>query len=96
MVNTVSGANGLGPGSHPVLVSIDVSQIVVDLADAHQLLSQRDSQVGLSTKVLEAFLLLQEVERSRLGRLVLEREVHALMPAVLLRLARLDVLQPDP
>jgi len=46
-------------------------------------------------EVLEAFLLLQEVERSGLGSFVLQRQVHALMAAVLLRLAGLDALQAD-
>ena len=47
----MSGAKGLGPGSTRSCISIEVSQIVlqeadlpdlvVDFADAHQLLSQR-------------------------------------------------------
>jgi hypothetical protein len=44
---------------------------------------------------LEALLLLQGVEGGGLGGLVLEREMHALMSSVLLRLARLDALQAD-
>jgi hypothetical protein len=64
MVNTVSGANGLGTGLDPVLISIEISQIVlqeadlpdlvVDLADAHQLLRQRSTQVNFPTAEADA------------------------------------------
>jgi hypothetical protein len=45
---------------------------------------------------IEALLLLQEVERRRLGGFLLEREMHALMAPVLLRATRLDALDLDP
>jgi hypothetical protein len=40
-------------------------------------------------------LLLQEIGASRLGGLQLQRQMHALMPAILLRVARLDALDVD-
>jgi hypothetical protein len=43
-------------------------------------------------EVVEALLLLQEVERSGLGGFGLERETQAFMPAVLLWLTGLDAL----
>src|SRR5882672_8213192 len=46
-------------------------------------------------EAVEARLLLGQACRRRLGRVVLERAMHALMPAVLLRLGRLDPLRPD-
>ena len=45
---------------------------------------------------IEAFLLLQIVEGCWLGGLVLQGEMHAFMAPVLLRVARLDPLDPDP
>ena len=64
MVNTVSGAKGFGTGFHPVLIRIEVPQIVlqeadlpdlvVDFADAHQLLCQRRTQVDLPTAEADA------------------------------------------
>jgi regulator of protease activity HflC (stomatin/prohibitin superfamily) len=64
MINTVSGAKGLEPGSTRSLVSIEVTQIVlqeadlpdlvVDFADAHQLLRQRRTQVDLATVEADA------------------------------------------
>ena len=47
-------------------------------------------------EVIEAALLLQEVEGGRLGGFLLERQMHALVSAVLLRMARLDALDVDP
>jgi hypothetical protein len=47
-------------------------------------------------ELIEAALLLQEVEGCRLGSFLLQGEVHALVPAVLLRVARLDALDADP
>ena len=44
---------------------------------------------------IEALLLLQKVKRGGLGRLLLERQMHALMAAVLLGMAWLDALQAD-
>ena len=46
-------------------------------------------------ELIEAFLLLQEVEGSRLGGFLLERQVHALVAAVLLGMTGLDALQAD-
>lgn len=48
-----------------------------------------------STKVVEASLLLQEIDAGRLGRFQLEWEMHALVEAVLLRIAWLDALDFD-
>jgi hypothetical protein len=39
---------------------------------------------------VEARLLLQHVGCGRFGRLVLQRQMHALVPAVLLRMPRFD------
>jgi hypothetical protein len=47
-------------------------------------------------EVIEPRLLLQEVPRCRLGRLLLQRQMHALVPAILLRMARADALDRDP
>jgi hypothetical protein len=44
-------------------------------------------------KGVEALLLLQEVEGGGLGGFLLQRQVHALVAAVLLRVAGLDALQ---
>ena len=41
--------------------------------------------------MIEAFLLLQKVESGGFSRLLIQGQMHTLMPAVLLRLARLDV-----
>ncbi len=41
---------------------------------------------------VEAGLLLQDIRRGGLGRLRLQRAMHALVPAVLLRMAGLDPL----
>src|SRR5690606_24800808 len=46
-------------------------------------------------EVIEALLLLEEVEGGWSGSLLLEGEVHALVAAVLLRVARLDALDRD-
>ena len=46
-------------------------------------------------ELVEAFLLLQEVEGCGLGGFLLEGQVHALVATVLLRMARLDALQAD-
>ena len=45
---------------------------------------------------IEAGLLLQQVRRRRLGRFGFQRPMHAFMPAVLLRVAGRDSLDPDP
>ena len=47
-------------------------------------------------EVIEALLLLQEVERSGLGCFLFERQVHALMASILLWVTGLDALQIDP
>lgn len=47
-------------------------------------------------KRIKAVLLLQEVERSGLGRFLLQREVHAFVAAILLWLAGLDALEANP
>src|SRR5437762_7082159 len=47
-------------------------------------------------ELIETRLLLQEVLGGRLGGLLLERQMHALMAAVLLRVARLDAFDVDP
>ena len=47
-------------------------------------------------ELIEARLLLQEVLGGRLGGLLLERQMHALMAAVLLRVSGLDTLKIDP
>ena len=44
---------------------------------------------------VKARLLLQEVARGGFGGLFLQREVHALVAAVLLRMSGLDTLDPD-
>ena len=46
-------------------------------------------------EVIEALLLLQEVERGGLGGFILERQVHALVASILLRMSRLDALNVD-
>src|ERR1700680_1313759 len=46
-------------------------------------------------ELIEARLLLQEVPGGGLGGFLLERQMHALMPAVLLRMAGLDALDAD-
>ena len=46
-------------------------------------------------EVVEAGLLLQAVHAGRSGCLFLQREMHALVAAVLLRVARLDALDGD-
>lgn len=47
-------------------------------------------------ELIEPGLLLQEVLRGRLGGFLLERQMHALMATVLLRMPRLDALDVDP
>jgi hypothetical protein len=51
--------------------------------------------VVLRDERVEARLLLEHVGRRGLGRLAFERQVHALVTPVLLRLARLDALDRD-
>ena len=51
--------------------------------------------VVLLQKGVEAPLLLQEVGCGGLGRLLLEGEVHALMPSVLFRMAGANALDAD-
>jgi hypothetical protein len=46
-------------------------------------------------KRVKAHLLLQDIVGRGAGRVGLEREVHALMPAVLLGMAGRDALEPD-
>ena len=48
--------------------------------------------VVLRDERVEPRLLLEHIRRRRLGGFVLQREVHALVPAVLLRLAGLNPL----
>ena len=47
-------------------------------------------------ELIEAFLLLQEVERGGLGGLFFEGQVHTLVAAVLLRVSELDALKLMP
>jgi hypothetical protein len=47
------------------------------------------------TKASKRPCLLQTIRAWRPGRLLLQREVHALMPAILLRMARLDAFDRD-
>lgn len=51
--------------------------------------------IVLGNEVVEAFLLLDDVGTRWAGGFTLEREVHALVAAVLLRMARLDALDGD-
>ena len=51
--------------------------------------------IELVDEVVEAGLLLQAVDAGRAGCLLLEGEVHALVAAVLLRMAGLDALDGD-
>src|SRR6266404_1850607 len=51
--------------------------------------------VEVVAEAVEADLLLGQARRRRTRCLGLERAMHALMPAVLLRLARINPLQPD-
>ncbi len=46
-------------------------------------------------ELIEALLLLQEVERGGLGRLFLEGQVHAFMASILFGMSRLDALDLD-
>jgi len=46
-------------------------------------------------ELIEALLLLQEVEGSRLSGFILERQVQAFMPTVLFRVSGLDALDVD-
>jgi hypothetical protein len=46
-------------------------------------------------EAVEALLLLQEVERGWLGGLLVQRQMHALVSAALLWVARLDALEAD-
>jgi hypothetical protein len=46
-------------------------------------------------KAIEALLLLEQVLGSGLGGFLLERQMDALMPAVLLRVGRLDAFNLD-
>src|SRR3546814_6550706 len=56
--------------------------------------------VELADKIIETGLLLQDVGAARAGRLLLQRQVHALVAAVLLRLAWFDAFdlnaEPEP
>ena len=47
-------------------------------------------------ELIEAALLLQEVEGGRLGSFLFQGEVHTFVSAVLLRVTRLDALDADP
>ncbi len=51
--------------------------------------------IELADEGIEAVLLLQAVEARRAGCLLLEGEMHALVAAVLLRMARLDAFDRD-
>src|SRR6185312_12316466 len=55
----------------------------------------RSFGVELLDEGIEACLLLQAVEPRRPGRLFLQGQMHALMTAILLRMARLDALDRD-
>jgi hypothetical protein len=49
----------------------------------------------LAEEGIETVLLLEAVKARRAGRLLFEREMHALMPSVLLRMTRLDAFDRD-
>jgi hypothetical protein len=51
--------------------------------------------VELFEEFVEAGLLLQAVHAGQAGGLLLERQVHALVPAILLRVTGLDALDQD-
>jgi hypothetical protein len=51
--------------------------------------------VVLLDEVIEASLLLEKVFGGRFGVLFLQRQMHALMAPVLLRVSRLDALDAD-
>lgn len=53
------------------------------------------ARVEFAHELVEAGLLLQAVDAWRSGSFLLERQVHALMAAVLLGMARLDTLDVD-
>jgi hypothetical protein len=52
--------------------------------------------VVLLDEAVESRLLLQDIRRCWFGRFPLQRPVHALVPAVLLRMAWGDALDPNP
>src|SRR5262249_59527719 len=55
----------------------------------------RALDIELAKESIEALLLLQAVKAWRPGGLLLEGEMHTLVPAVLLRMARLDAFDRD-
>src|SRR5215217_7306773 len=55
----------------------------------------RSFEIELVNEGVEALLLLQRVHAGRTSGLLLEREVHALVATVLLRMPRLDALDRD-
>ena len=60
----------------------------------------RPFAIEFADKIVELCLLLQAVRAGRAGGLLLEREMHALMASILLRVSRLDALdlnaEPEP
>jgi hypothetical protein len=56
----------------------------------------RALDVELRNEVIELRLLLQKVGTCWLDRLMLQGQIHAFMPAILLRLAWLDPLDTNP
>jgi hypothetical protein len=56
----------------------------------------RAVRVETRHEVIDAGLLLEHVARRRLRRFAFEREMHALVPPVVLRMARLAALDLNP
>lgn len=74
-----------------ILQEADAPDRVVHLGNAHGLAGEG----GLEDEVIEALLLLQDVEGGWLGGFLLEGQVQAFVTSVLLGMAGLDALQAD-